>query len=481
MLSIEFRTLLYGLQSFALCRLRRAGDNGGSKKEIMEPIRIKKGLRLPVAGEPEQVVHEGKGVTRVAVVGDDFVGMKPTLAVAVGDRVKLGQLLFSDKKTPGVHYTSPGAGTVVEINRGARRHFESVVIALEGEEEVEFPSCAAEKLPSLDRSVIQRQLIDAGLWPAFRTRPFSKAPAPDSAPHSIFVTAMDTNPLAPDLAVVLHGKEEHFHYGLTLISGLTDGKVYLCKAAGSALSVPSSRVTEVEFAGPHPAGNAGTHIHFLDPVGEHKTVWHIGAQDVVAIGRLFTTGRLATERIVSVAGPAVRRPRLVRTRLGACLTELMDGEMTEGEVRIVSGSLLCGRSAQSSYAYLGRFHQQVCALAEGGERRFLGWFYPGRAHSVKNILLSRFSSHRPLAFTTTQNGSERNILPVGSYEKVMPLDILPTYLLRALAVNDIEESEALGCLELDEEDLALCTYVCPGKIDHGNNLRTVLNLIEKEG
>ncbi|NLC71661.1 MAG: Na(+)-translocating NADH-quinone reductase subunit A [Desulfuromonadaceae bacterium] len=447
----------------------------------MEPIRIKKGLRLPVAGEPEQVIHEGKPVSRVAVVGDDFVGMKPTMEVAVGEKVKLGQLLFSDKKTPGVQYTSPGAGTVIEINRGARRHFESMVIALEGDEEVTFPSFATDKLPSLERSIIRQQLVASGLWPAFRTRPFSKAPAVDSEPHSIFVTAIDTNPLAPDPEVILQGKEKNFRDGLILISRLTEGKVYLCKAAASAISVGLERVVEVEFSGPHPAGNAGTHIHFLDPVGERKMVWYIGAQDVVAIGKLFTTGRLATERIVSVAGPSVRRPRLVRTRLGASLAELMDGETTEGGNRIVSGSLLCGRTAQKTYAYLGRFHQGVCALPEGGIRRFLGWFSPwGQLHSVKNILINRFSN-RDIAFTTSQNGSPRAIVPVGSYEKVMPLDVIPTYLLRALAVKDIEESEALGCLELDEEDLALCTYVCPGKIDHGRNLRTVLTLIEKEG
>jgi Na+-transporting NADH:ubiquinone oxidoreductase subunit A len=449
----------------------------------MESIRIKKGLSLPVAGGPEQVIHDGRPVSRVAVVGDDFVGMKPAMAVAVGDRVKLGQVLFSDKKTPGVQYTAPGAGTVIEINRGARRHFESLVIALDGDGEVVFPAYPEEKLPSLERSAVCRQLLDSGLWTAFRTRPFSRVPPPESEPHSIFVTAMDTNPLAPDPAVILRGEEARFRAGLQILGRLTPGRIFLCKAAGSAVSAAGlERITEVEFSGPHPAGNVGTHIHFLDPVGGHKTVWHMGLQDVIALGRLFTTGKLATERIVSIAGPAVQRPRLVRTRLGACLTELMAGETVPGENRIVSGSLLCGRTAEQAYAYLGRFHQQVCTLAEGGQRHFLGWFSPsGELHSVKHILLGRLFNHHSIPFTTSQNGSERSIVPVGSYEKVMPLDILPTYLLRSLAVNDIEASEALGCLELDEEDLALCTYVCPAKIDHGRNLRRVLDLIEKEG
>ena len=447
----------------------------------MGPIRIKKGLRLPIAGDPEQVVRECNRVTKVAVVGDDFVGMKPTLAVAVGDKVKLGQVLFSDKKTPGVQYTAPGAGTVVEINRGAKRHFQSIVISLEGEEEVRFPSHSAAELLTLEASAIRRQLIDSGLWAAFRRRPFSRVPAPDETPRSIFVTAMDTNPLAPDLEVVFQGLEEQFQNGLTVVSHLTAGPIYLCKAAGSRISGGSERVREVAFDGPHPAGNAGTHIHFLDPAGEHRTVWHIGLQDVAAIGKLFTTGRLDPERIVSMAGPSVLRPRLVRTRLGASLSELMTGETAENNHRIVSGSVFSGRTAAGAFAYLGRYHQQVTALPAGGERRLLGWLSSaGPLYSVKNILLPRFSGRR-LAFNTSQNGSERAIFPVGSYEKVMPLDLLVTYLLRALAVGDIEEAEALGCLELDEEDLALCTYVCPSKVDHGVNLRTVLTLIEKEG
>ncbi|MBN1142181.1 MAG: Na(+)-translocating NADH-quinone reductase subunit A, partial [Deltaproteobacteria bacterium] len=442
----------------------------------MGPIRIKKGLRLPIAGDPEQVVRGGNRVTKVAVVGDDFVGMKPTLAVGVGDKVKLGQLLFSDKKTPGVQYTAPGAGTVVEINRGAKRHFQSIVISLEGDEEVRFPSFPADRLASLDGAAIRRQLVDSGLWTALRKRPFSRVPPPDETPRSIFVTAMDTNPLAPDPEVVIRHQEEPFRNGLTVLAHLTTGPIYLCKAKGSRISGGSERVREVEFAGPHPAGNAGTHIHFLDPAGEHRTVWHIGLQDVAAIGKLFTTGRLDPERIVSMAGPSVLKPRLVRTRLGASLAELMAGEVASGNHRVVSGSVFSGRTAAGAYGYLGRYHQQVTALPAGGERRLLGWLSPGGPlYSVKNILLPRFS-RRPLAFNTSQNGSERAIFPVGSYEKVMPLDILATYLLRALAVGDIEESEALGCLELDEEDLALCTYVCPSKVDHGANLRTVLTL-----
>ena len=332
----------------------------------MGVITIKKGLQLPISGDPDQVLEEGRPVTKVAIIGDDYVGMKPTMEVQVGDEVRLGQVLFFDKKIPGVKYTSPGTGRVVEINRGARRHFESIVIELAGDGEVEFASYAAEKLAALERETVQVQLIDSGLWPSFRSRPFSRAPAPGSVPHSIFITAMDTNPLAPDMETVLAGHEEAFKNGLTVLTRLTEGPLYLCKAEGSAISAGGMKqVVEQEFAGPHPAGNVGTHIHFLDPVGESKTVWHIGFQDVVAIGKLFTTGKLAVERIIAIGGPSLKKPRLIKTRMGACLDELLKDELTAGENRVVSGSVLSGRKAAASYAYLGKFHQQVSVLPEG--------------------------------------------------------------------------------------------------------------------
>jgi Na+-transporting NADH:ubiquinone oxidoreductase subunit A len=237
-----------------------------------------------------------------------------------------------------------------------------------------------------------------------------------------------------------------------------------------------------EFAGNHPAGNPGTHIHFLDPVHRHKEVWHAGAQDVSAIGILFTRGTLYMDRIVSLAGPDVKNPRLIRTRLGASLSDLTSRECNPGLRRIISGSVFSGHTADGPTAFLGRYHQQITVLPEDRSRTFLGWLSPGlNLFSVKNIVASRLFPRRKLDFTTSTHGGKRAIIPIGSYEKVMPLDILPTHLLRALAVNDIDEAEKLGILELDEEDLALCTFVCPSKINHGENLRRTLTLIEKEG
>jgi Na+-transporting NADH:ubiquinone oxidoreductase subunit A len=444
-------------------------------------IRIKRGLDLPVAGEPVQRIETGRPVRSVAVIGFDYHGMKPTMDVQVGDRVRLGQPLFSDKKNPGVIYTAPGAGVISAIHRGEQRVLQSVVIDLDGDEEVRFAQHPAERLDCLDAQQVRDNLVQSGLWTALRTRPFSRVPAIDAVPSSIFVTAIDTHPLAADPAVVIAEQAADFEHGLKVLARLA--RVFLCKAEGASL--PGEGLAQVKaesFAGPHPAGLPGTHIHFLDPVSASKSVWHIGYQDVIAIGKLFTSGRLWVERVVSLAGPVVERPRLLRTRLGANLDELAAGELQPGANRVVSGSLLGGRTSRGACAFLGRYHLQLSCLREGNDRELLHYLRAGvNKHSVLNIFVSRLLGERKLAFSTTTNGSPRAMVPVGNYEAVMPLDILPTHLLRYLIVGDTEMAQKLGCLELDEEDLALCSYVCAGKYEYGPILRDNLSRIEKEG
>ena len=443
-------------------------------------IKIKQGLDLPITGTPEQSISQGNAVTEVAVVGPDYVGMKPTMVVKEGDRVKKGQVLFTDKKTAGVQYTAPASGVVKAINRGDRRVFLSVVVAVEGNEEITFQSYAADKLNEVSREAVQKNLVDSGLWTALRTRPFSKAPALDTVPASIFVTAMDTNPLAADPQLVIAEQADAFKAGVQILKRLTDGQIFVCKAPGANIPTAGIEKTE-EFSGPHPAGLAGTHIHKLDAASVTKTVWSIGYQDVIAIGQLFTIGSLNSERVISLAGPQVTKPRLVRTLMGANLTELTSGELAEGENRMVSGSVFGGRTAVAGLGFLGRFHNQVSVLEEGRDRPLLHYLRPGfERFSVMPIYISRFLN-KAFNFTTSTNGSERAMVPIGTYERVMPLDILPTQLLRALIVEDMEVAVNLGALELDEEDLALCTYTCPGKYEYGPILRTNLTRIEQEG
>ena len=445
-------------------------------------ITIKKGLDLPISGPPEQVIQNGPAISEVAILGEEYVGMRPSMAVKAGDRVKKGQILFSDKKNPGVNFTAPASGVVKEINRGAKRVLQSVVITVEGQDSVVFPKYDSKNLAGIERSKIVANLVDSGAWTALRTRPFSKIPQIDSTPSSIFVTAMDTNPLAADATVIINENAQAFIDGLALLSQLTQGKVYVCKGEKNLPKSDLSEVEEKVFTGVHPAGLAGTHIHFIDPVSSTKFVWSINYQDVIAFGLLFTTGELYTNKVISLAGPAVKKPRLLRTIIGASIAELTADEFIDGEVRVISGSVLCGRIAVDAHAFLGRYHNQVSALIEGYEKELFGWGVAGfNKFSVANVFISALNKAKRFAFTTSTGGSNRAMVPIGQYERVMPLDILATILLRDLIVRDTDGAQTLGCLELDEEDLALCTYVCPGKYDYAAILRDNLNTIEKEG
>ncbi|MEX0824560.1 MAG: Na(+)-translocating NADH-quinone reductase subunit A [Pirellulaceae bacterium] len=445
---------------------------------------IKRGLDLPIAGSPEQRVEMAPASGLVGIVADDYIGMKPTMLVQEGDHVQLGQPVFEDKKTPGVLYTAPAGGKVVAVNRGAKRRFQSLVIEVDGEEEaVQIEGAAEADLVSLGREKIIEHLLASGLWTALRTRPFGRVPAPQSKPHSIFVQAIDTSPLAADPVVALTDRKEQFTLGLLALTQLTDGTTYVCK--GPRAEIPGDGIEGVRvetFSGPHPAGLPGTHIHLLDPVGPNKTVWYINYQDVAAFGSLFQTGRLDTRRVISLAGPIVKRPRLLVTRLGADLRTLVDGELEDVKPRVISGSVLCGRTSVEPMYFLGRYALQVSAIEEGDHREFLGWQKPGfETFSVTNLFASALFKDKKFKFTTSTQGSERAMVPVETYERVMPLDVLPTQLLRSLIVRDTEQAQLLGALELEEEDLALCTVVCPGKYEYGTILRDNLATIEKEG
>ncbi len=446
-------------------------------------FKIKKGLDIPLAGIPTQSVSAGPDTRSVALLGPDTNDLKPGMLVRQGDRVQLGQALFHDKQNPGVKFTSPGSGVVAAINRGERRVLQSVVIELGGDDAVAFDSFAASDFGKLEDADVRKNLLASGMWTAFRTRPFSKIPAPDASPKAIFVTAIDTNPLAADPGTIITRNSEAFGAGLTLVSRLTDGPVYVCTGNGSQIRNPDTdQFRHAEFAGPHPAGLVGTHIHLLEPVSERKTVWHVGYQDVIAIGQLFATGRLPVERVISLAGPMIEKPRLITTRVGASTSDLIASETKTGDDRVVSGSVLSGHRAAEWAAYLGRYHTQITVLQEGNPREFLSFMRPGIGkYSITRAFVGNLFRRGNYGLTTSQQGSPRAMVSIGSFEQVMPLDILPTPLLKALLVRDTDGARNLGCLELDEEDLALCSFVCNGKYNYGRHLRKNLHEIEVNG
>jgi Na+-transporting NADH:ubiquinone oxidoreductase subunit A len=453
-------------------------------------IRINKGLDIPISGKPEEKVDPGCPVRSVALLGNDYIGLKPKILVKEGDNVKQGQVLFIDKRDPNVMYTAPGSGKVFAIHRGAKRVLQSIVIELDEGEFVstEFLELANSKPESIDQGTIRSALYKSGLWTAFRTRPFSKVPQSDSSPVSIFVTAIDTQPLAVDPELVLELHQESFLTGIEIISRLTEGPVYMCtKEHWNGPVSDNHKVKHVEFSGPHPAGMPGTHIHHLDPVSINRTVWHIGYQDVIAIGKLFAEGKLWLERIVTLGGNGFNHPRLVKTRLGASIDDLVIGELKAVEKkqkshRLISGSILSGHTVFDTEAYLGRYHLQVTAISQDNGRKLLGWSgLINRRYSFAGLFKRQQNHMQSYSFSTSLNGYSTALVPIDAFERLIPMDILPMPLLRALLIKDTDQAQALGCLELDADDLALCSFVCPGKNDYGSVLRINLEQIERDG
>ena len=451
---------------------------------LMSEFRLRLGLDLPINGTPQQTVHESGAPKSVAVVGSDYIGLKPRMLVAEGDKVVRGMPLFSHKEAPNVMFVSPCKGRVRGIMRGARRVLQSVIIDVDDsdDEGVNFGGTGSE---GFQRDDVKKILFASGLWTSFLTRPYSKMPLEDDEPSAIFVTAMETEPLAPDASVVVNREQEAFNLGVTAIATLTDGQVYICKALNGAIDdvTGAANIENHQFDGPHPSGLAGTHMHFLNPPSVTNMVWSIGYQDVLAIGHLMRSGYINSSRVISLAGPLARNPRLLKTVSGACLDDLVEGEFDpQSPCRIISGSILSGRIAEGPLAYLGRFSRQVTLIKEDTEQIPFGWIRPQpNKFAVMPVLASAFRRSKLFNFTSNLNGGRRAMVPTGIFETLMPQDFLPTQLLRSLLVMDTDAAQSLGALELDEEDLALCTFSCPAKYEYGQALRDSLLKIEKEG
>lgn len=420
-------------------------------------------------------------VQTVGLLGDDYVGLKPRLAVAEGDVVAAGAPIFAHKDNPDAVMTAPVSGRVKAINRGARRKLISVVI--EVDEQAAAPVDFSSTGDITTAEGVTERLAAAGLWTSFRTRPYSKVPEVGSRPAAIFVQAMDTEPLAADPAPIIRAAADDFTRGLQAITLLTDGATYLCQAQGSPLpGADLAGVTAAGFSGPHPAGLPGTHMHFLDAPTAEKTVWSIGYQDVIAIGRLLGTGQLDSRRVVAITGPLAAAPRLVETYAGASIEELTANDNPDNlPIRRISGSVLSGRAAEGESGYLGRYARQVTLMEEDHKQIPMGWIRPMPSKYAFQPVLGSALSNKLYKLTTNLNGGRRAMVPIGTFEQLMPQDYLPTQLLRSLLVMDTDQAQALGVLELDEEDLGLCGFACPAKYEYGMALRDCLTKIEKDG
>ena len=442
-------------------------------------IKLKRGLDIPIEGAPGPHIEDAPEPRYVGLVGLDYIDLKPSMAVETGDQVRPGQTLFRHRLHSQLTFTAPGAGRIAEIHRGPKRSLESVVIELTDQEQTEPILPSLPQSPTADD--IRTSLAATGLWSAFRSRPYSRVPMPDAKLGSLFVTAMDTQPLAPDPAAIIAQRQEDFQLGMRCLCTLCPGPVYLCTAPEFSPDVPDSEnLHHVRFAGAHPAGLPGTHMHFLQPgVSLAADTWYISYPDVLSIGHLFGTGNLSLERVISVAGPGTSHPRLLRTRSGADLRDVLGAEFTP-DVRVISGSLLSGRRANPNTRFLGRYHNQVTLIPESRPEDIR----PGLARRLAALASDLITAgHGPQnkVPTTRLNGWPTGMLSVEAFDAVWPLRDPPVPLLRALLTGDTETAAALGCLVLDEEDLALCAYVCPSKLDYASALRDTLKALEKVG
>ncbi|MDA7430811.1 Na(+)-translocating NADH-quinone reductase subunit A [Primorskyibacter aestuariivivens] len=447
----------------------------------MKQFSLRKGLTLPITGAARPEVENGPDLQKIGVIADDYVGLKPRVLVAEGDSVVPGTPVFAHKDSPEAVIVAPAAGRITAINRGERRRLISIEIELDATsgDPMDFSAIG----DAATREGLTERLCASGLWSALRTRPYSKIPEPGSVPAAIYITAIDSEPLAPDARPIIEAEAEAFAKGVEALSLLTDGTTYLCQDAGGAL--PGADLPGVEaaaFAGPHPAGLAGTHMHFLEPPLADKFVWTIGYQDVLMIGRLLLTGHYDASRIIALTGPECADPRLVRTVVGASLIELTVNDVPgDKPVRLISGSVLSGRAGHGASAYLGRFARQITVIEEDHKQIPMGWIRPMFAkYAVQPVLGSAFAK-KLYPLTSNLNGGRRAMVPLGTFEELMPQDYLPTQLLRALLVMDTDQAQALGALELDEEDLGLVGFACPAKYEYGEALRDCLTKIEKEG
>lgn len=428
-------------------------------------IRIRRGYDLPIAGAAGNSPERGAPVRRVAVLGTDFPGVRPSLAVREGDAVAIGDPLFTDRKREGVRFCSPGTGRVASIRRGRRRVLLAMVIDLEDSGTTRPVEVPGGDVDALAPEVVRDTLLRYGLWCSFRTRPYGRIPDPEAEPHAVFVTAIDTEPLAAEPAAIVAPVAETFRTGLRVLARLHPGPLYVCTSPRFDVELPGvAGLAHVRFDGPHPAGLAGTHIHHLAPASEERPAWHIGYQDVLAIGRLFADGVLDMKRTVAVAGPAVARPGLIETRLGAELDPVVADRGLAADARVVSGSVLSGREWTPEQPFLGRYHRQISVLVEAiarSERRE----EPGEGLSVTSPF-TRLLARRPRRLDTRRTGRAAGIVPFEVYERVFPFDLPVVPLLRALVASDSERAIELGALELDAEDFGLLSAVCPARYDY---------------
>lgn len=448
---------------------------------MSEYVKIRKGLDIKLQGEAEKVFIDVPFSETFVIKPPDFVNIRPKLLVNIGDRVKAGTSLFYDKDNENVLFASPVSGEVIEINRGAKRKILEIKIL--ADKEISYEPFKKSDPNELSREKIIDTMLKSGVWPLIRQRPFSIIANPADNPKAIFISAFDTNPLAPDNDFVLHRKGEVFQAGLDAVAKLTSGKVHLNIKANTVTSRVFTNAKGVQInkiSGPHPAGNIGIQIHHIDPINKGDTVWYLYPQDVLIIGKLFTEGRFNASRIVVLTGSEVKKPRYYKTMIGASIKSIVNDNVKEDKPRYICGNVLSGTKIPAD-GYIGFYDTQITVIPEGDEEEFLGWLAPGlNKFSMSRTFLTWLLAGKEYRLNTNLNGDERAYVVTGEYEKVLPMDIYPIHLIKSIMIGDVEQMENLGIYEVSEEDFALCEFVCTSKINVQQIIREGLDLVKRE-
>ena len=449
----------------------------------MADLNIIKGHDIQISGLPVVELNAADNPKNVAIKPYQFRGIKPKLLVKEGDTVKIGTPIFKCKTNEQIIFPSLGSGKIKEIQYGERRRIEKIEIELSNEEAYEkTDSFSFSEIGELNTEQIMSKLTDGCLMPFIRQRPFNKIADPKKLPRDIFISGWNTAPLSVDLDLALRGRRSQFQAGISVLDKITEGDVHLSYSENSVSEsfIGLDNVVSHTIRGPHPAGNVGIQIHHIAPLGSNDHVWVVNAQDVARIGNYFLTGELDVSLVITVGGPSVLSPSHIKSRIGAQVSQYLNNNIKEGEQRIISGDVLTGKKIDDG-DFLGFYDSAIAVIVEGGNREFIGMLRPGTAssrYSLTNAFLGTLKGGYD--FNTLKNGSERYMVPINSWEEVLPMDILPNPLYRAILVEDIEEMEQLGIYECDEEDFALCSFACPSKIDIGKTIRDGLDLIESE-
>ena len=448
----------------------------------MGVFKLKKGHDIPLQGIAERSLGKAPKSTTIAVQPIDFRGLRPAMKVQAGDVVKRGSTLFVDKQRPEILFRSPAAGTVREVVRGERRAIQRVIFDVTSDATEEFDSYTADEVKSFTIDQVKEILLNAGLWPTIRQRPFSRIADLDARPKSIFISAVDTAPLQAETDMLLGGQEKAFQLGINLLSKLTEGKINLSVSAKTKEFFANITGVELhEFSGPHPAGNVGVQIHHVDRILAGEKVWYITPSHVAKIGQFLSTGKYPGSKVYALTGSELEKRHYVSSTDGAIVSDLLGVELLNSESRVISGNVLAGAKSASD-GHVGFYDDMITVVPELEGRRFFGWLSLGlNSNSFWPMFLSRLTPKKKLAPTTDMNGEERAFVSTGEYEKVVPMDVLPVHLCKSILVEDIELMEQLGIYEVAPEDLALCSYICPSKIEFGDIIEKGIEIMEKEG